>query len=44
VAQHPEFARLFAQNERQQLAVYTHHHVCDEHDHHHHQASSQENV
>ncbi len=41
VAQHPEFARLFAQNERQQLAVYTHHHVCDEHDHH--QASSQEN-
>lgn len=41
VAQHPEFARLFAQNERQQLAVYTHHHVCDEHDHHH-QANSQE--
>ncbi|GAB1622491.1 MULTISPECIES: zinc ABC transporter ATP-binding protein ZnuC [Agarivorans] len=44
VAQHPEFARLFAQNERQQLAVYTHHHVCDDHDHNHnHQPSTEEN-
>ncbi|WP_432464020.1 zinc ABC transporter ATP-binding protein ZnuC [Agarivorans sp. QJM3NY_33] len=42
VAQHPEFARLFAHNERQQLAVYTHHHVCDEQDHQHH-ASTEEN-
>lgn len=33
VAKHPEFARLFAQNEQQQLAVYTHHHQCDDHDH-----------
>lgn len=26
VAEHPEFARLFGQSERHQLAVYTHHH------------------
>ncbi|RKF22078.1 zinc ABC transporter ATP-binding protein ZnuC [Alginatibacterium sediminis] len=35
VAQHPEFAKLFAGEEQQQLAVYTHHHHCDDHDHEH---------
>ncbi len=33
VAQHPEFARLFGRPEREQLAVYTHHHHCDEQHH-----------
>lgn len=36
VACHPEFARLFGRPEREQLAVYTHHHHCDgEHRHPH---------
>ncbi|WP_368163733.1 zinc ABC transporter ATP-binding protein ZnuC [Aeromonas sp. R6-2] len=34
VARHPEFARLFGRPEREQLAVYTHHHHCDGEHHH----------
>ncbi len=33
VARHPEFARLFGRPEREQLAVYTHHHHCDDQHH-----------
>jgi len=35
VANHPEFFRLFGQQERDQLAVYTHDHQCNSEEHEH---------